>query len=91
MIAATSGSLGDRHHHQVVASGEVHQLVHRAGSAREVHGHDRARPLADALANGLGREVHAAGIDVGQHGGRAHVEDGVRGGAEGEGGGDDLV
>ena len=76
---------------QTVFLGDRADLVHVGRLAEQVHRQDRARAPGYGGADGLRVDVEAAGQDVHEHRDGAAVADGLGGGDEGEGGGDDLV
>ena len=54
--------------HQVVAAGQLEKLIHRAGRAGEVHGHESAGAFGDFSLHLGGVHREGVGPDVHQHG-----------------------
>ena len=67
------------------------ERVHVDRPAAEVDGDDGAGALGEHRGDGLGGEVAAVAVDVGDDGRRAHRDDAARGRDEGARGDDDLV
>src|SRR5690606_37028448 len=79
------------HHLQVVAAGDVHDLVHGAGFAAEVDRDDRLRARGDGALDGFRIDVEVPFADINEDGrGAAMDDDGGRGG-EGVDRGDDFI
>jgi hypothetical protein len=82
---------------RVLDHGDAAGLGHRAdgvqvrGMAGVVHGEDGARARGEGALHRARVEVQRVGLDVHEHGARAHVLDDVHRGREGDAGGDDLV
>jgi hypothetical protein len=68
-----------------------HEGVHVAGHAVEVHRDDGLRLFGDLLLDGFRVQVIGHRVDVREDRHGAGLADGLAGGYEGEGGGDDLV
>ena len=76
---------------QPAVAREGADLVERRGLAREVHGHDGARPRRDLGCDVGGIHAERVATYVGEHGRPALVEDGVGRRRKRERGDDDLV
>ena len=78
-------------HLQPMVAGQRSDRLHVAGEARDMHRHDGAGARRDRGRHPCRVDGHGRGVDIDQHGRRAHLDDGERRGDEGVGRGDDLV
>src|SRR3989344_5909337 len=84
------GFAGILDHFELVFFLKVHDGVHVTGVATQVHGHDGDGPGGDLGLDQTGVNVVVVGFDVDQNRGKVILENGVDGGDESNGGGQEL-